>query len=82
MKAALMSTELDRLLSPDSAGTTTVRAEWAEALAWRDRFLNNDTEQGITPLDNQLVCYLIADCMTFRALVENLEALRKSLVTS
>lgn len=47
-----------------------IEREWQEALGWREIFLENDEESSpLRALPNQLVCYLIADCMTFRELV-------------
>lgn len=47
--------------------TTMLDREWQAALKWRERFLNPERECEIASLDQQIVCYLIADCMTMRA---------------
>jgi hypothetical protein len=50
--------------------TTMVEFEWQEALKWRERFLDYEGEsEGNPPLRQlapQIVCYLVADCMTMR----------------
>ena len=65
----------------DLPKTTLVPSEWAAALRWRDKFLNEDNEQ-LLPLDAQIVAYLVADAEELRNTAARMTQLEADLAAA